>query len=159
MSWLSGYRRLYWAVPGGMSPCLSEHCSTIMSRSEHCAGPGYHFHHTKEPCTHVLWLIFRCSQLSSLCPLTLAVTEHIFTLLTVFIEFSLCSIVIKCVRSNFEEVKVLQLIDNTIFWIQKWGKVCCSSLRLRGNIISFYLYPKLQYIQYTFNTSLNKSPA
>lgn len=38
------------------------------------------------PRSHVLWLIFRCSQLSSLCPLTLAVTEHIFSLLTVFIR-------------------------------------------------------------------------
>ena len=38
------------------------------------------------PRSHVLWLIFRCSQLSRLCPLTLAVTEHIFSLLTVFIS-------------------------------------------------------------------------
>ena len=38
------------------------------------------------PRSHVLWLIFRCSQLSSLCPLTLAVTEQIFSLLTVFIR-------------------------------------------------------------------------
>ena len=158
VSWLSGYRRLYWAVPGGMSPCLSEHCSTIMSRSEHCAGPGTT---SIIPRSHVLWLILRCSQLSSLCLLSIDLGgdgAHLHT----FDGFYRVQSQLEC--DQVHALKLWRGKSAPLDWQHKSfepksGKRYVVRHWGRGNYILLFISKCqwVQYIQYTFNNNLKKS--